>query len=109
MLMLLTSSPEQYAFCCSSPVICNQKLYQIHGAITLASVDAYVAAIAATTITSSISGRDEQMAKTDMAVASDATLADAQCMEAAEVNRAEREHLVSVFSATINVRYAGDI
>ncbi|CAN6974582.1 unnamed protein product [Brassica rapa subsp. trilocularis] len=41
------------------------------------------------TTTSSISGRDEQMAKTDMAVASAATLVDAQCM-AAEVIRAER-------------------
>ncbi|CAN7046704.1 unnamed protein product [Brassica oleracea var. botrytis] len=41
------------------------------------------------TTTSSISGRDEQMAKTDMAVASAVTLVDAQCM-AAEVIRAER-------------------
>ncbi|KAL0771335.1 hypothetical protein Bca101_036486 [Brassica carinata] len=45
MLMLLTSSPEQCASCCSSPVICNQKLYQIHGAITVASVAASVAVI----------------------------------------------------------------
>ncbi|WZZ50383.1 hypothetical protein YC2023_050490 [Brassica napus] len=36
-------SPEQCASCCSSPVICNQKLYQIHGAITVASVAASVA------------------------------------------------------------------
>ncbi|WZZ50384.1 hypothetical protein YC2023_050491 [Brassica napus] len=38
-------SPEQCASCCSSPVICNQKLYQIHGAITVASVAASVAVI----------------------------------------------------------------
>lgn len=49
------------------------------------------------------------MAKTDMAVASAATLADAQCMEAAEVIRAEIEYLASVVSAAINVRSTGDI
>ncbi|KAJ4871421.1 Uncharacterized protein Rs2_46946 [Raphanus sativus] len=54
-------SPEQCASCCSSPVICNQKLYQIRVAITVASVAASVAAIAATTTTSSISRRDEQI------------------------------------------------
>ncbi|KAF3581288.1 hypothetical protein DY000_02030282 [Brassica cretica] len=37
--------------------------------------------------------------KLDMDVASAVTLADAQCMEAAEMSRAEREHLVSVVSA----------
>ncbi|KAG2306825.1 hypothetical protein Bca4012_084212 [Brassica carinata] len=46
---------------------------------------------------SSVSGKDEQMAKTDMAVASTATLAVAQRMEAAEVIRSERENLASVF------------
>ncbi|KAG2288868.1 hypothetical protein Bca52824_048472 [Brassica carinata] len=37
--------------------------------------------------------------KLDMDVASAVTLADAQCMEAAKMSRAEREHLVSVVSA----------
>ncbi|KAL0736887.1 hypothetical protein Bca4012_013097 [Brassica carinata] len=58
---------------------------------------------------SSISGRDEQMAKTYMAVSSAATLADAQCMDAAEVIRAEREHLASVVRIAISVRSARDI
>ncbi|KAJ4880197.1 hypothetical protein Rs2_37251 [Raphanus sativus] len=97
-------SPEQCASCCSSPVICNQKLYQIRGAITVASVAASVAAIAATTTTSSISRRDEQMAKTDMDVASAATLADAQCMEAAEVSRAERKVLPEISDTHCRVK-----
>ncbi|KAH0864680.1 hypothetical protein HID58_081891, partial [Brassica napus] len=58
---------------------------------------------------SSISGKDEQMAKTDMAVSSSATLADSQCMEAAEVIRAEKEHLASVVRTAISVRCARDI
>ncbi|KAL0685257.1 hypothetical protein Bca4012_052105 [Brassica carinata] len=49
------------------------------------------------------------MAKTDMAVSSSATLADAKCMEAAEVIRAEKEHLASVVRTSISVRCARDI
>lgn len=49
------------------------------------------------------------MAKTDMDVASTATLADAQCMEAAEVIRAYRENFASVVNAPINVRSTRDI
>ncbi|KAG2310748.1 hypothetical protein Bca4012_025263 [Brassica carinata] len=40
--------------------------------------------------TSLISGKDEQMTRTDTAVDSAVPLADAQCMEAVEVIRAER-------------------
>ncbi|KAH0858556.1 LOW QUALITY PROTEIN: hypothetical protein HID58_086817, partial [Brassica napus] len=58
---------------------------------------------------SSIYGKDEQMAKTDMAVSSSATLADSQCMEAAEIIRAEKEHLASVVRTAISVRCARDI
>ncbi|KAK9930909.1 hypothetical protein M0R45_018212 [Rubus argutus] len=47
--------------------------------------------------------------KTDMAVASAATLVAAQCVEAAEAMGAEREHLHSVVSSAVNVRSAGDI
>ncbi|KAJ6356517.1 hypothetical protein OIU78_004587 [Salix suchowensis] len=54
-------------------------------------------------------GKDEQMAKTDMAVASAATLVAAQCVEAAEAMGAEREHLASVVNSAVNVRSAGDI
>ncbi|KAF8401745.1 hypothetical protein HHK36_012691 [Tetracentron sinense] len=53
--------------------------------------------------------KDDQMAKTDMAVASAATLVAAQCVEAAEAMGAEREHLASVVSSAVNVRSAGDI
>ncbi|KAL0295558.1 UNVERIFIED_CONTAM: VAN3-binding protein [Sesamum angustifolium] len=58
---------------------------QLHAAISVAGVAAAVAAIAAATAASSGAGKDEQMAKTDMAVASAATLVAAQCVEAAEV------------------------
>ncbi|MCL7041446.1 hypothetical protein MKW94_007201 [Papaver nudicaule] len=82
---------------------------QLHAAVSVAAVAAAVAAIAAATAASSGSGKDEQMAKTDMAVASAATLIAAQCVEAAEVMGAEREHLASVVSSAVNVRSPGDI
>ncbi|KAL2469822.1 Plant protein of unknown function (DUF828) with plant pleckstrin-like proteiny-like region [Abeliophyllum distichum] len=82
---------------------------QLHAAISVAGVAAAVAAIAAATAASSGAGKDEQMAKTDMAVASAATLVAAQCVEAAESMGAEREHLASVVSSAVNVRSAGDI
>lgn len=82
---------------------------QLHAAVSVAGVAAAVAAIAAATAASSGAGKDEQMAKTDMAVASAATLVAAQCVEAAEAMGAEREHLASVLSSAVNVRSAGDI
>ncbi|PIN17777.1 hypothetical protein CDL12_09552 [Handroanthus impetiginosus] len=82
---------------------------QLHAAISVAGVASAVAAIAAATAASSGAGKDEQMAKTDMAVASAATLVAAQCVEAAEAMGAEREHLASVVSSAVNVRSAGDI
>ncbi|KAJ0033984.1 hypothetical protein Pint_24753 [Pistacia integerrima] len=82
---------------------------QLHAAVSVAGVAAAIAAIAAATAASSGSGKDEQMAKTDMAVASAATLVAAQCVEAAESMGAEREYLASVVSSAVNVRSAGDI
>ncbi|CAH2053000.1 unnamed protein product [Thlaspi arvense] len=82
---------------------------QIHAAVSVAGVAAAVAAIAAATAASSSSGKDEQMAKMDMAVASAATLVAAQCVEAAEVMGTERDYLASVVSSAVNVRSAGDI
>ncbi|KAK4257989.1 hypothetical protein QN277_007506 [Acacia crassicarpa] len=82
---------------------------QLHAAISVAGVAAAVAAIAAATAASSGAGKDEQMAKTDMAVASAATLVAAQCVEAAEAMGAEREHLASVVGSAVNVSSAGDI
>ncbi|XP_058001089.1 VAN3-binding protein isoform X2 [Hevea brasiliensis] len=82
---------------------------QLHAAISVAGVAAAVAAIAAATAASSGNGKDEQMAKTDMAVASAATLVAAQCVEAAEAMGAERDHLASVVSSAVNVRSPGDI
>ncbi|XP_047318054.1 VAN3-binding protein-like [Impatiens glandulifera] len=82
---------------------------QLHAAISVAGVAAAVAAIAAASASTSGSGKDQQMAKTDMAVASAATLVAAQCVEAAEAMGAEREHLASVISSAVNVRSAGDI
>ena len=82
---------------------------QLHAAVSVAGVAAAVAAIAAATAASSGSGKDEHMTKTDMAVASAATLVAAQCVAATEVMGAEREHLTSVVSSAVNVRSAGDI
>lgn len=82
---------------------------QIHAAVSVAGVAAAVAAIAAATATTSASGKDEQMAKTDMAVASAATLVAARCVEAAESLGAERHHLLSVVNSAVNVRSHGDI
>lgn len=82
---------------------------QLHAAVSVAGVAAAVAAIAAATAATSGTGKDEEMAKTDMAVASAATLVAAQCVEAAEALGAEREHLASVVSSAVNVRSAGDI
>ncbi|MBA0708802.1 hypothetical protein Golax_023894 [Gossypium laxum] len=86
---------------------------QLHAAISVAAVASAIAAIAAATATSSSSsttpGKNEQPAKTDMAVASAATLVAAQCVEAAEAMGAERDHLASVVSSAVNVRSHDDI
>ncbi|WCJ21572.1 hypothetical protein M5689_003715 [Euphorbia peplus] len=82
---------------------------QLHAAVSVAAVAASVAAIAAATASSSSSGGNEQLAKTDMAVASAATLVAAQCVEAAEALGAEREHLASVISSAVNVKSHDDI
>ncbi|GAV84994.1 Auxin_canalis domain-containing protein/PH_2 domain-containing protein [Cephalotus follicularis] len=77
---------------------------QLHAAVAVAAVAAAVAAIAAATASSSASGKNEQLTKTDMAMASAATLVAAQCVEAAEAMGAERDHLASVVSSAVNVR-----
>ena len=82
---------------------------QLHATISVAAVAAAVAAIAAATAASSAPNKDERMAKTDMAVASAATLVAAQCVEAAETMGAERDHLASVVSSAVNVRSHDDI
>uniref|UniRef100_A0A7N0VJR1 VAN3-binding protein n=1 Tax=Kalanchoe fedtschenkoi TaxID=63787 RepID=A0A7N0VJR1_KALFE len=82
---------------------------QLHAAVTVAGVAAAVAAIAAATAATSSSTKDQHTAKTDMAVASAATLVAAQCVEAAEAMGAEIEHLAFVVNNAVNVRSAGDI
>ncbi|XP_039160898.1 VAN3-binding protein isoform X2 [Eucalyptus grandis] len=82
---------------------------QLHAAVSVASVASAVAAIAAATAASSSSRKNEETAKTDMAVASAATLVAAQCVEAAETMGAERDHLASVVSSAVNVRSHDDI
>ncbi|XP_057800984.1 VAN3-binding protein [Salvia miltiorrhiza] len=82
---------------------------QLHAAVSVAGVAAAIAAIAAATAASSSNCKDEQMAKTDMAVASAATLVAAQCVEAAEIMGADRDHLLSAISSAVNVRSHGDI
>ena len=73
---------------------------EVHAAVSLASVAAAVAAIAAAAAVSS---------RTDMAVASAATLVAAQCVEAAEVLGAAREQLAAAVSSAVNVRSPGDV
>ncbi|XP_042057512.1 VAN3-binding protein-like [Salvia splendens] len=82
---------------------------QLHAAVSVAGVAAAIAAIAAATAASSSNGKDGEMAKTDMAVASAATLVAAQCVEAAEAMGADRDHLISAVSSAVNVRSHGDI
>ncbi|KAF3956391.1 hypothetical protein CMV_018473 [Castanea mollissima] len=82
---------------------------QLHAAISVSAVASAIAAIAAATAASSASAKNEQLAKTDMAVASAATLVAAQCVEAAEAMGAERDHLASVVSSAVNVRSYDDI
>ncbi|MED6144143.1 hypothetical protein PIB30_012796 [Stylosanthes scabra] len=83
---------------------------QLHASISVAAVAAAVAAVTAATAATSASNReDEKMAKTDMAVASAATLVAAQCVEAAESMGAEREHLASVIGSAVNVKSDDDI
>ncbi|CAH1434253.1 unnamed protein product [Lactuca virosa] len=82
---------------------------QLHATVSVAGVAAVVAAIAAATAASSGHRKDDEMVKTDLAVASAATLVAAQCVEAAEAMGAERDHLASVVSSAVNVRSPGDI
>lgn len=82
---------------------------QLHAAVSVAGVAAAIAAMAAATAASSGSRKDEHMTKTDMAVASAATLVAAQCVEAAEAMGAERHHLASVVSSAVNVHSHDDI
>nr|CAB3498627.1 unnamed protein product [Digitaria exilis] len=82
---------------------------QVHAAVSVAAVAAAVAAVAAATAAASGSGKDDRAARTDMAMASAATLVAAQCVEAAESMGAEREHLEAVVGSAVNVRTPGDI
>ena len=84
---------------------------QLHAAISVAAVASAIAAIAAATTaaSSSTSGKNEQSTKTDMAVASAATLVASQCVEAAEAMGAERDNLASVVSSAVNVLSHDDI
>ncbi|XP_057757317.1 VAN3-binding protein-like [Arachis stenosperma] len=77
---------------------------QLHATISGAAVASAVAAIAAAMAASSVPSKDERMAKTDMAMASAATLVAAQCVEAAEAMGAGRDHLPSVVSSAVNIR-----
>ncbi|KAK1267212.1 hypothetical protein QJS04_geneDACA014578 [Acorus gramineus] len=80
---------------------------QLHAAVSVAGVAAAVAAVAAAT--AAAPAGNDRTARTDMAVASAATLVAAQCVEAAESMGAERDHLASVVGSAVNVRTAGDI
>ncbi|XP_020256126.1 LOW QUALITY PROTEIN: VAN3-binding protein-like [Asparagus officinalis] len=82
---------------------------QLHAAVSVAGVAAAVAAVRQRPAAASGNGKDDRAARTDMAVASAATLVAAQCVEAAEALGAEREHLASVVGSAVSVRSPGDI
>ncbi|XP_022771147.1 VAN3-binding protein-like [Durio zibethinus] len=83
---------------------------QLHAAISVAAVASSIAAIAvATAASSSTFEKNEQSTKTDMAVASAATLVAAHCVEAAEAMGVERDHLASVVNSAVNVRSHDEI
>ncbi|XP_038882000.1 VAN3-binding protein isoform X2 [Benincasa hispida] len=82
---------------------------QLHAAVSVAGVAAAIAAIASASASSSHANDGEEIPKTDIAMASAATLVAAQCVEAAEAMGAEHDHLASVISSAVNVRTAGDI
>ncbi|KAH0450203.1 hypothetical protein IEQ34_020895 [Dendrobium chrysotoxum] len=80
---------------------------QLHAAVSVAGVAAAVAAVAAATAAASV--KDDCAARTNLAIASAATLVAAQCVEAAEVLGAEREHLAATVASAVSVRSPGDI
>lgn len=82
---------------------------QLHAAISVAGVAAAIAAIASASASASGGNDGEDILKTDVAMASAATLVAAQCVEAAEAMGAEHDHLASVISSAVNVKSAGDI
>ncbi|CAA7030447.1 unnamed protein product [Microthlaspi erraticum] len=82
---------------------------QVHAAVSVAAVASAVAAVAAATAASSSPGKNEQIARIDMAMASAAALVAAQCVESAENMGAERDHLTSVVSSAVNVKSHDDI
>lgn len=82
---------------------------QLHAAVSVAGVAAAIAAIASASVSSTGVNDGEEVPKTDIAMASAATLVAAQCVEAAEAMGAEHDHLASVISSAVNVRSAGDI
>ncbi|PKA58292.1 hypothetical protein AXF42_Ash013016 [Apostasia shenzhenica] len=90
---------------------------ELHAAVSVAGVAAAVAAIAAATATATstsdnrtaTSTNDNCTARTNLAVASAATLVAAQCVEAAEALGAEREHLASAVASAVSVRNPSDI
>ena len=82
---------------------------QLHAAVSVAGVAAAIAAIASASASSQGGNDGKDIPKTDMALASAATLVAAQCVEAAEAMGAEHDHLASVISSAVNVKSAGDI
>ncbi|XP_057546335.1 VAN3-binding protein-like isoform X2 [Amaranthus tricolor] len=82
---------------------------QLHAKVSVAGLASAIAAMAALTAASSRTGKDQEAAQTDVAVASAATLVAAQCVEAAEAMGADRELLASVVSSAVRVQSPGDV
>ncbi|KAG0455063.1 hypothetical protein HPP92_024355 [Vanilla planifolia] len=81
---------------------------QVHAAVSVAGVAAAVAAVASATC-SSASCKNDGAGRTNLAIASAATLVAAQCAEAAEALGAERDHLAAAIASAVSVRTPGDI
>ncbi|KAG0492722.1 hypothetical protein HPP92_006120 [Vanilla planifolia] len=81
---------------------------QLHAAVSVSRLAAAVAAVAVATA-ASFSGTGDSASRTNLAVASAATLVAAQCVEAAASLGVDRGHLAAAISSAVSVRSAGDI
>ncbi|KAJ0982490.1 hypothetical protein J5N97_010745 [Dioscorea zingiberensis] len=83
---------------------------KLHVAVSVAAVAPAVVAIAAATVAAALGPRKDACAsRTNMAVASAATLAATQRIEAAKTLGAERDQLAVVVWSAVNVRTRGDV
>lgn len=79
---------------------------EVHVAIAVVGLIARITGVIAATVALAT---DEASTRTSIAVASTTALVPAQCVEVAERNGADRDHMPAIVSSTVNVRSARDI